>query len=284
MANQARAAGLNPADVHNRFFRELFLAQLFEHGQGPWVLKGGTNLYCRIPGARHTRDLDLFCQDPTGAREAAQELRDRMDHAKVGPYQFTLADPHPGGDQIDVYSLKVTVLVGVQKAAEFNIDVSGDLQVPEVPRDVVFERNDDIDLDDVPRTFLIRSYPVSNQIADKTCAMYEMHRSRPSTRYRDLYDLALIATHLPFTAGDTRQALDQQQAVRGMILPSSVELPAPEWEEHYPRALKNTSGTHIQFHSLQAALETVRVALDPLLGRELTTGTWDPAQQSWTTD
>ena len=25
-----------------------------------WVLKGGTNIYCRIPGARQTKDLDLF--------------------------------------------------------------------------------------------------------------------------------------------------------------------------------------------------------------------------------
>lgn len=281
LSNQARAAGIDPADMQNRFFRELFLAQIFQEDQGSWVLKGGTNLYCRIPGARHTRDLDLFCQDPTGAREAAQELKDRMDHVRVGPYQFTIGDPKPGGDNIDVYSLKVTVLTGVQKAAEFSVDVSGDLQVPDVPRNVIFHRDDDIEIDGVPRSFPIRSYPVSNQIADKTCAMYEVHGTRPSTRYRDLYDLALIVAHLSFSASETVLALDQQREIRRLNLPSALNLPDPEWVKNYPRVMKNTPGTRTELHPVNAALDTARVALDPLLRGDLSEGTWSPHQQTW---
>lgn len=39
-------------------------------------------------------------------------------------------------------------------------------------------------------------YPLTDQVADKVCAMYEFHgeMSSPSSRYRDLIDLALIVS------------------------------------------------------------------------------------------
>jgi predicted nucleotidyltransferase component of viral defense system len=281
---EARKKGLNPSDMQNQFFREIFLTHVFSEDQGPWVLKGGTNLYCRIPGARHTRDIDLFSQDPTAAREAALELRQLMHQQRVGPYQFTLGEIQVGGDQIDVYSIKVTVLAGVESIATFNIDVSGDLQVPDVPRDVTFKRNDGIDLDGVPQSFLIRSYPISNQIADKVCAMYEIHGTRASTRYRDLYDLALIATHLSFDATETIQAFEQQEEVRQMNLPTSIQLPAPDWKEEYTRVMKKTPGAHSQFHATSDALTAASRALNPLLSKKILTGTWNFSQQSWIND
>lgn len=93
LKKEAREQGMNPNEAYNRFFRELFLAELMSRDQG-WVLKGGTNLYCQIPGARHTRDLDLYRQDdPTSFRRAAAELVETMDEAKIGPYRFKVSIP-----------------------------------------------------------------------------------------------------------------------------------------------------------------------------------------------
>lgn len=66
-----------------------------------WVLKGGSNIYCRILGARHTRDLDLYRQvDPTFSADAADALvRDMATHT-VGPTRSTSAAPIDGAGQV----------------------------------------------------------------------------------------------------------------------------------------------------------------------------------------
>lgn len=61
LKKEAKAQGKNPNDVYNQFFREVFLHELMQHQNG-WVLKGGSNIYCRVPGARQTKDLDLYRQ------------------------------------------------------------------------------------------------------------------------------------------------------------------------------------------------------------------------------
>ncbi|WP_336874235.1 hypothetical protein [Rhodococcus qingshengii] len=80
----ATQQGLAANDVYSRFFREIFLGELM-NTDPVWVLKGGTNLYCFIPGARHTQDLDLYRQSsPTGHRDAADTLIAVMNRTKVG--------------------------------------------------------------------------------------------------------------------------------------------------------------------------------------------------------
>lgn len=59
LKSEARSRGADISDVYNQFFREVFLNELMQEGEG-WVLKGGTNVYCRIPGARQTKDLDIY--------------------------------------------------------------------------------------------------------------------------------------------------------------------------------------------------------------------------------
>lgn len=60
----------------------------------------------------------------------------------------------------------------------------------------------------LPPSFPVHSYPVASQLADKVCAMYERHGATPpgraSTRYHDLYGIALIASELPVSAARAR--------------------------------------------------------------------------------
>lgn len=285
---EAKTQGIAPNDMYNRFFRELFLAELMAR-DGGWVLKGGTNLYCQIPGARHTQDLDLYRQDdPTSYRQAAQELADSMDGVSIGPYRFQLTLPasQTFSGTIDNAQLTVRVFHGVGELSRFHIDVSGDLQVPAVTEKITVHRSDHLELAFAEREYTIRSYPIENQVADKVCAMFELHgaEQRPSTRYRYLYDIALIALELNVGAAGLSAALNVQQRIRGLILPPRLHIPGPQWEKGYAGLMQTSPHLRLEITDVRAALELAGLLVDPLLSdtEEIATGTWSPMFRSWT--
>lgn len=288
LKKEAREQGLAVNDVYNRFFRELFLAELMTRDHG-WVLKGGTNLYCRVPGARHTRDLDLYRQDdPTSYHQAAHALVETMDATTIGPYRFAVTAPDMDtvSGTIDSTQLTVTVFYGVGQLLEFHIDVSGDLQVPTVTDTLTVRRSDHLNLTFLGREYTIRSYPIENQIADKVCAMYELHGQlqQPSTRYRDLYDIALIALELKVDATNLTTALRTQEQVRGVTLPDKLHLPGPEWEKGYAGLRKNFPHLRNEITDVHDALQIASALLNPMLSTtdNGTTGTWSPDTGTWT--
>lgn len=284
---EAKAQGMAANDMYNRFFRELFLAELMAREDG-WVLKGGTNLYCRIPGARHTQDLDLYRQDdPTSYRQAAAALAKRMDGVKIGPYRFQITAPRTRtlSGTIDNAQLTVQVFYGVGELSRFHIDVSGDLQVPAVTDTITVTRSDSLDLAFAQREFTIRSYPIENQVADKVCAMFELHGAdqRPSTRYRDLYDIALIALELSLDAADLSAAVSTQQQVRNLTLPTQVQLPGPEWEAGYAKLVAVSPQLREEITNVWSAVEVAGLLLDPVLGaaENVPSGMWSPTLRTW---
>lgn len=287
LQKDSRNHGLTMNDVYNRFFRELFLGELGSRDQG-WVLKGGTNLHCRIPDARTTRDLDLYRQDdPTSYRDAAQDLIESMNGAQIGPYLFQVAEPRKQAatGTIDSIQLTVHVFQGVSKLLQFHIDVSGDLQVPAVTEAITVERSDSLDLAFVGREYTIRSYPIENQVADKVCAMYEIHGSRVSTRYRDLYDIALIALSLEVKGEELAQALRAQEKIRVLSLPQALHLPGPEWVNGYAGLKKNSPYLRAEITAVTDALQVAGSLVDPILATEnAPVGTWSPEHQYWTRD
>ena len=287
LKKEARQQQLTPNDAYNRFFRELFLAELMTRDQG-WVLKGGTNLYCRIPGARHTRDLDLYRQDdPTSYRQAAEELVETMHKTMIGPYRFSVTAPKDEtvSGTIDNINLTVEVFHGVNPILVFGIDVSGDLHVPAVTDTLTVQRSDHIDLEFMDRQYTIRSYPIENQIADKIAAMYELHRhdNQPSTRYRDLYDLALIALELQVDAADLAHALRTQAQVRALSLPPQLRLPSSTWVDGYARLIKNMPTPREDISDVHEALRIAGALINPVLAaaEDPASGTWSPTTRCW---
>ncbi|MBX8995498.1 nucleotidyl transferase AbiEii/AbiGii toxin family protein [Corynebacterium testudinoris] len=278
---------MNPNEAYNRFFRELFLAELMSRDQG-WVLKGGTNLYCQIPGARHTRDLDLYRQDdPTSFLRAAAELVETMDEAKIGSYRFNVSIPkgETVDGAIDNISLKVEIFYGVNPVVEFGIDVSGDLHVPVVTDFLDVQRSDGLDLEFMERDYRIRSYPIENQIADKISAMYELHglRQQPSTRYRDLYDIALISLELRADASRLAEALRIQAKIRCLTLPLELHLPSSEWADGYARLIGRLVGPRQEIIEVNDALRIAGALANPILSsvESTVTGEWSPDAGRW---
>lgn len=258
---------LTPNVVYSRFFREVFLAELTAKDQG-WVMKGGTNLYCLIPGARHTQDLDLYRQDsPTDHRDAAFMLMKVMDQATVGPYTFEVRNPRVEkiSGTIDNIQLTVIVRFGTGEFSRFSIDVSGNLEVPVVTEPLMVTRSDSLDVPFVAQTFPVLPYPVENQLADKVCAMYEVHGPRASTRYRDLYDIGLIALELEVDAEKLRTALRRQQQIRNVALPSHMVLPSEEWLTGYEKFIGTLHQPRGELNDVDNALAVAGELMNPML-------------------
>lgn len=264
LANDARERGADPRATYNTFFRMLFLAGLAGHDS--WVLKGGTNLLCRLTHPRSTLDLDLFRRGDHSPTFSAGVLHERMDGHTAGRYTFRVGDPTLGdGEDIEVARVKVAVFDGTTAVESFNIDLSGDIVLNAEPDQVEVPRGDFAVLPGYPATIPARLYPVENQMADKLCALYTSYGSGPSTRYRDLYDLAMIVDQLPFDRVTLTAAIGVQQRVRRMAVPATLGEPAPGWAAAYDKQLRRTPGARPPFTSYDAAMAVVRDALTSAL-------------------
>jgi hypothetical protein len=260
LANDARERGVDPREAYSTFFRMLFTAALME--SDGWVLKGGTGLLCRLTAARSTLDLDLFRQGDSTAADSATALRTAMDERKVGRYTFRLGDPSPGlGEGIDISRVKVTAFDGTTAVETFNIDLSGDVVVNAEPDVLLVGRGDSAVLAGYPASIRVRLYPVENQIADKLCAMYSRYGSGPSTRYRDLYDVAMMVSQLAFDQQVLAEALQTQQRLRGMVVPPGLGEPAPGWANAYNKQLRRARGVSMPFMDYEPAMSAVKSAL-----------------------
>ena len=103
--------------------------------------------------------------------------------------------------------------------------------------------------------------------------------AQPSTRYRDLADLALIAHTQPIVIDDLRRALASEVRRRGLELPGG--LPSPEaagWRAGYARVTRDVPG--LRERDLDSALATVHRFLDPVFDGTAA-GTWDSRDLTW---
>lgn len=264
LSNDARERGVDPREAYSTFFRMMFSSALMEHDD--WVLKGGTNLLCRLKDARNTLDLDLFRQGDHSTTASARALHALMDGRQVGRYTFRLGEPVAGTwEDADVSRIKVTVLDGTTTVETFNIDLSADIVLNAEPDIRQVPRGDTAVLPGYPAAIRVRLYPIENQIADKLSAMYSSYGSGPSTRYRDLYDVAMIVDQLPFDQQILTEALRTQQKLRRISIPAELGGPSRGWADAYDKQLAKTPSAHPPFTSYQTAMSTIRAALSPAL-------------------
>lgn len=275
---QARALKRPPAELHREFFMQRMLAKIFHDPGVPWVLKGGTGLLVRIPGARHSQDLDLLHPD-TDLEQAFEELRGLVETA--GPHDRFSFSLNVKARREDTWQLHATPYLGASALQHFPIDLTAGRQlVGEIDR--VAPRQI-IEIPDLAPPPPFSCYPLADQIADKLAAMYEFHGPDrlPSTRWRDLADLLLIISNFEFDATSTCAALDKQRECRDALeLPTAVRAPGPRWEAEYPRLAAATI-LPASLHRLDEALLFLGRCMNPLLCGDLAAGRWNPESNSW---
>lgn len=125
----------------------------------------------------------------------------------------------------------------------------------------------------------VTRFPIGDHLADKYCAIastYQHGNRRPSTRTKDLVDIALIATTRTVAAEALRTALLANAARRGLTLPTEFVIPDPQrWATTYPADSPRATPTYTEAVAIAAALFNPILAGTP-------TGLWDPASQLWT--
>lgn len=287
---KARERGVTSDPIRKQFVFALLYRRLFAMDDGRWMVLGGNALLLRTGGGRFTKDVDLSrSQDWTDDDELLAELRVLVGRA-VGDGFSMEVERVERHDHLDQYgygtkSAKayLRVALGGVEFEKFTLDLSVRRHI-NGPVDYITPQPviDHELIRDLPAVPVV---PIENHAADKICAMYELHRGEPSTRYRDLTDLVRIVQDLRIDARRLREMLVHEQERRKMApLPETLRSPHVAWETAYPRAARDFAEFPPELHSLDASLSAAGVCLDEVLSARRRDGTWDPLTQSWSDD
>ena len=119
----ARARGVSAQQLQRQFLLQRFLARVFDVPDGPWVLKGGAGLLVRIPGARHSQDVDL-ARAGTDVATAVAELRELAGRDVGDPLRFVVGDPTSMTGARPGAQVRVDVYLGVTRFDRFPVDLA----------------------------------------------------------------------------------------------------------------------------------------------------------------
>lgn len=264
------------------------LARLFTAHPENWVVKGGVALLIRLDPSRTSNDIDITHLSNAGHDEAIEALRrdaalDLGDFFSFEIGEGQVVDPdHPTERALSVH---VVARIGSHRVGEFNIDLAlpqSDLEVEWINAARPLTGNERAD-----RAPDIAVLPITAQLADKTCAIFERRGvdDRFSSRVRDLADIGMIALQVDDISGDELyEALrrqEQRRLVSGSLrdtLPDSLTLTpdqAADWRSRWGRA---TRGAPISYED---ALLVAQKLLDPVLSDEVTGERWSRSERAW---
>lgn len=287
VSSKARgAAKSDPAltvdGLRRQFVYDRLLARVFAGSGGQWVLKGGTALLARVRSARHSQDIDLFHRSGT-LEVAVEELRslaalDLNDHFRFVTGQVVTHDEGTGPTGRQLATLHVSCYVGVSRVEEFTVDLVVGCVITGPPEVVDPRVALDIPELSTPRYLL---YPVTDHIADKVCATFDLYGTSrsPSSRVRDLVDLVVIARTQTVRSGSLAQSIRSEQ-VRRELAPIGHFVTPSGWRTAYAgiaRDVVECSG----HRSYAAAISLVEAFLDPVLTGDLTDAEWEPQASRW---
>lgn len=294
LAARARQAAHGTAassdDLVMRFYLGRLLARVFHADPDAWLLKGGQALLVRYPDARHSRDIDLCGTSATTVDDAVAALT-RAAALDLDDYlRFTVHSRDDRADGNGTSRVRFTVHLG---GRPINTPVSVDVVTNRVPlgQPTFKQLEPSVPLEWPTGYPVVALYPVIDHVADKVCAMYEMHgvdHTIPSTRYRDLADLLLIAHREPLDGPLLRLALRTEVArrvARGTVLelPDTFTVPGPDWSAGYRAAAAKVAGL-ADYRMIEQAAVLAHTLLDPLLEAGDPPKQWDPRQLRWEPD
>lgn len=264
------------SQLRRQFAYDRLLARLFAHPDTEWVLKGGVAMLARLPLARHSSDVDLAAQRDSPAAALAA-LRDDAARDLADFFTFRLDPPRTLVQGIQGVRVPVDARLGQRLFERFSVDlVTGTVitGIPETAPPVP-----DISIPGLVRP-PYRVYPLADSLADKIAGITEEHNGRPSTRFRDLVDILLIAHERPVDAEALAAAVNSERLRRR--LPSTPHLVVPDhalWRGGYARAAGDLPS--LPERDLDQALALARAFLDPVLAGRRAHGTWNPTTLDW---
>ncbi|GAA1636129.1 nucleotidyl transferase AbiEii/AbiGii toxin family protein [Actinoplanes couchii] len=284
----ARELGLPLDHVRRGIVIDRLMQRLMTDRRRDWVLKGGTAMASRraVLGfpARRTLDLDAA----TSTTEVA-DIADDLDAAIAVDL----------GDGVRFRRTTVEHIRAQGKTAirvKYDMQIGGRVWEP-VKVEVV------LDTDLTCRPVLAPSAPVAadapgwtalpyrtvhpaDHIADKWAGMTGVQPSgTPSSRFRDLLDMASIVNSEVIEAHDAVRACAQRRRRPGMPADAGpLRVPAATWHAGYRKVAREAARLGvpeaITFPEADAAVTFVAAFLDPVL-TGTAAGRWDPELHGW---
>ena len=280
-----QAAKDSPQDTNRAisgFYFHRLLCRVFDGGNSGFVLKGGQSMLARTVDARATRDIDLLSTstDLDAARGellalAGKDLGDFVRFEYAGSRSIKADDEYRSG-----VTVKFVPFLGTKRMQAVSID----LVVDEVPLDGA-ERIVPADRIHVAglKTCDYFVCPVTVALADKFCALYELHDAKPSSRVKDLVDIVVYATTGDVDGGDLQERLHREITVRKLNPIESFALPMG-WGESQTRQYKKLAGqTGLDsvYQDMTAAAKLAGDLFDPALAGTCADMRWCHEARSW---
>ncbi|MGD0454593.1 MAG: nucleotidyl transferase AbiEii/AbiGii toxin family protein [Solirubrobacteraceae bacterium] len=255
------------------------LVRLVATAPDSWLLKGGFALDLRFgERARATKDIDIDWHAAEDELldtliEAAQQ--DMSDFFSFGVERTGPPEDHLGGS----HRFRILAVLAARQFETFVLDVGFR---PESTAQIDTLRTPDLLSFAGIEPVTVRVIPLELQVAEKLHAYTRTYEdARPSTRAKDLIDLALIAELFTLDAAALRAAIEATFDHRGTHHRPLSFPPAPEeWRTPY-RQLAQQVGVA---ESLHAGYQIAAALLDPILNEEITQGPWNVAGQRWITE
>jgi hypothetical protein len=272
-----RADGDGALLVRNRkrvAFNRL-LARLLAVAQERWLLKGGFALDLRFATrARSTKDVDIEWRAAQG--ELLDALLDAASHDAGDFFQFAIERTGMPKDRLGgSHRFRVSASLAGRQFESFLLDVGFQ---PDALGTEILRTDDLLGFAEI-EPLKVQAVPLELQVAEKLHSYSRVYEGgRPSTRTKDLIDLALIAELSNLDATVLRREIDTIFALReSHAIPDSLPPPPVEWAVPF-RRLAEEVGVPAELavgHSDAAAL------LDPILSGEVASGKWDSTQRHW---
>lgn len=187
--------------------------------------------------------------------------------------------PDGSGYRGATYKATVIARIGLREFKKFSLDITEHRHTQNPLEEVEVRPLLDELLPDSVAEFRILATSIEGQIADKICAMREMHANGLNTRYHDLADLVGIINTQAFSAREVRERVENEAYRRQIAIPTGIS--APEgWKQGYE---KNAPSFNIakEFHDLEHTVNFVAGCFNPVLAGGLQDETWDPVKQAW---
>ncbi len=254
------------------------MARLVVVAPNRWVIKGAAAILFRLgTGFRTTKDLDLGRQDNEEAATADLLAAQAVD---LGDYfTFVIERTKRLDTVLEGAAVRYHVIaeLGGRPFEDVKVDVGfGDPPVtdPEMVRGPDLLSFADIPPAEVP------ALPLEQHVAEKVHAYTRSYAGgHPSTRVKDLVDLAIMGSLFSFQAGRLRRAVEATFAARGTHpLPAVLPAPPPGWRVAYRRMVAEVGLDP----DMSAGYEQAAALLNPILERTAACDTqWDPTRYTW---
>ena len=276
----ARKASGDTGERYRQALRDRFLCRVFSDPDKRFVLKGGSGMLARVPNARATRDTDFA----TRKKEAPDEIVNTLNMLLASDMEdfcrFTLTRQEELVDD-NGYSrllkLRYATYIGDEEKDPILVDLSLDCETTLPPEKLTPANRLDIPGIAVQDYFV---YSVEDQLADKLCAIMEVHPSGwRSSRMKDLADIVVYALTQSPSANNLNATITHECTRRSMDMPQAFEAPN-DWQTKYQSFAQKTE-TPEKYRSFEQASNLAAMLFNPILEGRAKDKRWNPSSLTW---